>query len=76
MPADKTATAPNGIVINFDEKQHEYTSTLPCGTNITYTSITAFNRQFFPAFDSSAISKRVSEKTGESVQDKIGRAHV
>lgn len=73
MPADKTATAPNGIVINFDEEQHEYTSTLPCGTNIAYTSITTFNKQFFPAFDSLAISKRVSEKTGESVQDILAK---
>lgn len=73
MPADRTATGPSGIIINFSEEDHKYSSPMDNGTEAVYTSITTFVGQFFPEFDTDAAAKRVSARTGETVEAIIAQ---
>jgi len=61
MPKQETH---NGLTCLFDEANHTYTIK---ETGQVLTSVTTFIKQFFPVFDTDAISKKTAKKRGVDV---------
>lgn len=69
MPATSTAKNPRGIIIEFEESSHRYSSIIN-NKEIKYCSGTQFLGKFYPQFDpNGVITARCAKKAGVTVEE-------
>lgn len=70
MPGTSKAKNPKGYDITFTEFDHKYSTILKDGSEVKYTSGTAFSKPFFKEFDPTGeITKRCAAKEGLTVEE-------
>ena len=69
MPGTSKAKNPKGYAVEFFEDTHKYLTILKDGSEVKYTSGTAFSKPFFKEFDPTGeITKRCAAKEGLTVE--------